>query len=110
VFRPLLGRGRLDFCPFTHKVCEDLRLDRLSGTKLDLKLSKLDRPLDDAAVGVAVSDDLSQGEQRRDHDLVSLEVVSKLSRRDQERIEQLLRLCVTCFSIGQNLAYVIYRS
>jgi hypothetical protein len=26
---------------------------------------------------------------------VSLEVVSKLSRRDQERIEQHLRLCVT---------------
>jgi hypothetical protein len=41
---------------------------------------------------------------------VSLEVVSKLSRRDQERVEQLLRLCVTCFSVGQNLAHVIYRS
>jgi hypothetical protein len=41
---------------------------------------------------------------------MSLEVVSKLSRRDQERIEQLLRLCVTCFSVGQNLAHVIYRS
>jgi hypothetical protein len=41
-------------------------------------------------------------------DLVSLEVVSKFSRRDQERIEQLLRLCVTCFSVGQNLAHVIY--
>jgi type II secretory pathway component PulJ len=41
---------------------------------------------------------------------VSLEVVSKLSRRDQEHIEQLLRLCVTCFSVGRNLAHVIYRS
>jgi hypothetical protein len=36
--------------------------------------------------------------------------VSKLSRRDQERIEQLLRLCVMCFSVGQNLAHVIHRS
>jgi hypothetical protein len=61
-------------------------------------------------VGVGVADDLSQGERRRDHDLVSLEVVSKLSRRDQERIEQLLRLCVTCFSVGQDLTHVIYRS
>jgi hypothetical protein len=56
-------------------------------TKLDFKLSKLDLPLDDAAVGVTVVDDLSQRERRRDHDLVILEVVSKLSRRDQELIE-----------------------
>jgi hypothetical protein len=82
----------------------------LSGIKLDLELSKLDRPLEDAAVGVAVVDDLSQGERRWDHDLVSLEVVSKLSRGDQEHIEQLLRLCVTCFSVGQDLTHVIYRS
>jgi hypothetical protein len=41
---------------------------------------------------------------------VSLEVVMKLSRRDQERIEQLLRLCITCLSVGQDLAYVIHRS
>jgi hypothetical protein len=31
----------------------------LVGTKLDVKLSKLYQPLDDAAVGVAVADDLS---------------------------------------------------
>jgi hypothetical protein len=61
-FRPLLGRGHLDFCPFIHKVCEDLQLDHLSRTKFDLKLSKLDRPHDDVAVGVAVANDLSQGE------------------------------------------------
>jgi hypothetical protein len=42
VFRPLLGRGHLDLCPFRHKVYEDLRLDRFSGTKHDFKLSKLD--------------------------------------------------------------------
>jgi hypothetical protein len=41
---------------------------------------------------------------------MSLELVSKLSRRDQEHIEQLLRLCVTCFSIGQDLTHVIHRS
>jgi hypothetical protein len=29
VFRPLLGRGHLDLYPLRHKVCEDLRLDRL---------------------------------------------------------------------------------
>jgi hypothetical protein len=40
---------------------------------------------------------------------VSLEIVAKLSGRNQERIEQLLRLCVTCLSIGQDLAYVINR-
>jgi hypothetical protein len=41
---------------------------------------------------------------------VSLEVVAKLSLRDQERIEQLLGLCITCLSIGQDLAYIVYRS
>jgi hypothetical protein len=41
---------------------------------------------------------------------VSLEVVAKLSRCDQEHIEQLLRLCVTCISVGQDLAHVIHRS
>jgi hypothetical protein len=66
MFRTLFGRGHLDFCPFRHEVCEDLRFDRLSGTKLDLKVSKLDRSLDDEAVGVAVADDFSQGERRRD--------------------------------------------
>jgi hypothetical protein len=42
VFRPLLGRGHLDLCPLRHKVCEDLRLDRLPGAKLNFELSKLD--------------------------------------------------------------------
>jgi hypothetical protein len=42
VFRPLLGRGHLDLCPLRHKVCEDLRLDRLPRAKLDFELSKLD--------------------------------------------------------------------
>jgi hypothetical protein len=36
--------------------------------------------------------------------------MAKLSRRDQERIEQLLRLCITCLNVGQDLAYVIHRS
>jgi hypothetical protein len=34
----------------------------------------------------------------------------KLSRRDQERIKQLLRLCITCLSVGQDLAYVTHMS
>jgi hypothetical protein len=36
--------------------------------------------------------------------------VTKLPRRDQERIEQLQGLCVTCLSVGQDLAHVIHRS
>jgi hypothetical protein len=36
--------------------------------------------------------------------------MSKLSRRDQERIEQLLGLCVTCLSVGQDLAHVVHKS
>jgi hypothetical protein len=31
----------------------------LAGEKLDVKLSKLDQPLDDAAVGVTIADDFS---------------------------------------------------
>jgi hypothetical protein len=36
--------------------------------------------------------------------------MAKLSRCDQERIEQLMRLCITCLSVSQDLAYVIHRS
>jgi hypothetical protein len=36
--------------------------------------------------------------------------VTKLSRRNQERVEQLLRLSITCLSVGQDLAYVVHRS
>jgi hypothetical protein len=82
----------------------------LPGAELDFEVSMLDRPLDDAAISVAVADDLSYGERRRDHDLVSLKVVSKLSRRDQECIELLPRLCVTCLSVSKDLAHVIHRS
>jgi hypothetical protein len=63
LFMPLLGRGHLDFCPIKHEICEDLRLDRLARTKHDVEFSELDRPLDDAAVGVAVADDFSLGER-----------------------------------------------
>jgi hypothetical protein len=42
--------------------------------------------------------------------LVGLELMAKLSRRNQERIEQLPRLCVTCLSVIQDLAHVIHRS
>jgi hypothetical protein len=34
----------------------------------------------------------------------------RFSRHDQERVEQLLRLCVTCLSVGQDLAHVIQTS
>jgi hypothetical protein len=36
--------------------------------------------------------------------------MSKLSGRNQEHVEQLLRLCITCLSVGQDLAHVIHRS
>jgi hypothetical protein len=41
VFRPLLGRGHLDFGPLKHEVCEDLGLDCLPRAKLNFELSKL---------------------------------------------------------------------
>jgi hypothetical protein len=34
----------------------------------------------------------------------------ELSRRGQERGEQLLGLCVTCLSVGQDLAHVVHGS
>jgi hypothetical protein len=53
----------MDLCPLSHEVSEDLGVDRLPGAKLDVEFSKLNRPLDDAAVGIAVVDDLSLGER-----------------------------------------------
>jgi hypothetical protein len=46
MFRTLLGRGHLDLRPPRYEVYEDLRLDRFPGAKLNFKLSKLVRPLD----------------------------------------------------------------
>jgi hypothetical protein len=36
--------------------------------------------------------------------------MTKLSQCNQERIEQLLGLCITCLSVGEDLAHVIHRS
>jgi hypothetical protein len=36
--------------------------------------------------------------------------MAKLSRPNQEHIEQLLRLCIACLSVGQDLAHIIHRS
>jgi hypothetical protein len=36
--------------------------------------------------------------------------VAKLSGRNPEHIKQLLRLCVTCLSVSQDLSYIIHRS
>jgi hypothetical protein len=41
---------------------------------------------------------------------MSLEVMSKLCRCDQERIEQLLGLCVKCLSVVQDITHVVHRS
>jgi hypothetical protein len=62
MFRTLLGRGHLDLRPPRYEVYEDLRLDRFPGAKLNFKLSKLVRPLDNAAFGIPVASGLSQGE------------------------------------------------
>jgi hypothetical protein len=35
--------------------------------------------------------------------------MAELSRHDQERIEKLLRLCITCLSVGQDIAYIKHR-
>jgi hypothetical protein len=51
-----------------------------------------------------------KGERRRNHDLVSLEVMSKLSRCNQECVKQLLRLCIACYSVGQDFAHVVHGS
>jgi hypothetical protein len=36
--------------------------------------------------------------------------MAKLSRCNQECIEQLLRLCIMCLSIGQDLTHIIHKS
>jgi hypothetical protein len=53
------GARHLDLCPLRHEVSQDLRFDRLPGAKLDVEFSKLDQPLDDAAVGIVVANDFS---------------------------------------------------
>ena len=55
------GDGLLDLVQFSDKVSERLRLDGRPTSEFDGVSVKLNRPLDDAAVGLFVAEDIPRG-------------------------------------------------
>jgi hypothetical protein len=86
VLRLFRRRRLLGLRPLGDEISEDLGLDRLPWAEIEVKFAQLDRPLDDAPHGVATAWDFSEGETGDDLDLVQLEVMSQLARRDKNSV------------------------
>ena len=80
------GDGLLDLGPLSNEIGERLRLDRRSASEFDGVSAELDSPLDDMAVGLFVAEDVPQRELGDHGDLVILEVVAELTRRNQNGV------------------------
>jgi hypothetical protein len=76
----------LGLCPLGDEVSEDLRLEGLSWAELKVEFTQLDRPLYYGPHGVTAMYDFSNGEARDDLDLVRLEIMSQLARRNEESV------------------------
>jgi hypothetical protein len=84
----------LGLCPLRDEVGEDLGLYGLSRAELKVEFAQLDRPLDNAPHSVAIVQHFSEREAGDDLDLVRLEVMLQLARRNEESVQHLLRLRV----------------
>ena len=80
------GNGFLDLGPLGDEISKRLRLDGRPTSKFDGVSSKLDSPLDDAVIGLFVAENVPQRELGDHGDLVILEVMAELARRDQNGI------------------------
>ena len=71
--------GLLNLGPLSDEISEHLRLD-------GRPTSKFDSPLDDAAIGLFVAENVPQRELGDHGDLVILKVVVELARRNQDGV------------------------
>ena len=78
--------GLLDLGPLSDEISKRLRLDRRPGSKFGGVSAELDSPLDDTVVGLFVAEDVPQRELGDHGDLVILEVVAELVRRNQDGV------------------------
>jgi hypothetical protein len=90
--------------PFGDEVDKRLGFDHMTRHVLDGISAELDRPLDDAATGFLIVEDISE-RILRDHSYVEgIEVVVKLSRCYQDYVEQFLNLRVSSSGLVQDFA------
>ena len=69
----------MDLGPFGNKIDQGLGLDRRTWRKLNCEGGEFHRPFDDPALGVSIVEDVAEWVGGCHLDLVSLEVVPKLS-------------------------------
>ena len=72
----------LDLGPLSDEISKRLRLDRRHASEFNEVSAELDSPLNDMAIGLFVAEDVSQRELSDHGDLVILEVVTELARRN----------------------------
>ena len=77
------GDGLLNLSPLSDEISKHLRLDGRPASKFDGVSAELNCPLDDAAIGLFVAENVPQRELGDHGDLVILEVVLELSRCNQ---------------------------
>ena len=114
VHHPVLGAcggdGLLNLDPLSNEISKRLRLVRRPASEFNGVSAELDSPLDDTAVGLFVTEDVPQRELGDHDDLVILKVVTELTRRDQDGVQQLLDLRITSLGLIKNLTDEIYRT
>ena len=74
------GDGFLNLSPLSDKISKRLRLDGRPASEFDGVSVELDNPLDDAAVGLFITENVPQRELSDHGDLVILKVVAELAR------------------------------
>ena len=80
------GNGFLDFGPLSDEIGECLRLYGRPASEVNGVGAELNSPLDDTAVGLFVAENVPQRELGDHGDLVILEVMVELTRRDQNSV------------------------
>ena len=80
------GDGLLNLSPLSDEISERLKLDGRPASEFDGVSAELKRPLDDAAIGLFVAENVPQWELSDHGDLVILVVVVDLARHDQNSV------------------------
>lgn len=86
VLELLLWGGRLDLCPLSHEVRQDLRLDGGLRDEADVVRGQFYGPLHDSSDGISIVEDIAYEVAGHNNDLMRLKVMFQLSGGDQECI------------------------
>jgi hypothetical protein len=84
-----------------------LALDGVAGLEVELKTSKLCRPLSDIARGVGIVEDSPQRVRGYHHNLVGLEIMVELPGRNEYSIKKLMCLGIPGLCFMKDLTDVV---